>query len=219
MGAFNLLDQLTFYGSYHHNKWNKLIHLFFVPTIWWSAAVWGCYSGPLVPFQFGSSGFLSANFVLNLTFFLYLGYAIYYLTLDFFAGLTFDIVLFGLVLSANAFYKYFGPEKAWLYALAIHVLSWYMQIHPGHMMLEGRKPALTDAFFQSLVLAPLFVWFEVLFFVGLKKELYEKLERRIVDEIARYKKGSSGGGSNGSSAGARTSATNSNTPSQRKRRE
>ena len=37
---------------------------------------------------------------------------------------------------------------AWAWALAIHVLGWYMQIHPGHIILEKRKPALLDSFIQ-----------------------------------------------------------------------
>jgi 2-hydroxy fatty acid dioxygenase len=45
----NLLDQLTFYGSYHSNKWNQIIHFLFVPCIIWSALVWCAYTGPLIP--------------------------------------------------------------------------------------------------------------------------------------------------------------------------
>ena len=37
---------------------------------------------------------------------------------------------------------------AWAYAIAAHILSWYVQIHVGHVMLEHRKPALLDSFFQ-----------------------------------------------------------------------
>lgn len=45
--------------SYHNNRWNQLLHFFFVPLILWSVAVWGCYSGalpsgpytPKLPFQ------------------------------------------------------------------------------------------------------------------------------------------------------------------------
>jgi hypothetical protein len=48
MGRFNLLDQLTFYGSYHSNKWNKLIHLIFVPSIVWCCCVKLAYTGQLV---------------------------------------------------------------------------------------------------------------------------------------------------------------------------
>ncbi len=39
-------------------------------------------------------------------------------------------------------------QDAWLWALGVHVFSWYMQIHPGHAVLEGRKPALLDSLVQ-----------------------------------------------------------------------
>jgi hypothetical protein len=39
-------------------------------------------------------------------------------------------------------------SHAWQWALLVHVLSWYMQIHPGHALLEGRKPALLDSLVQ-----------------------------------------------------------------------
>lgn len=38
-------------------------------------------------------------------------------------------------------------HAAW-WALGVQVFSWYMQIHPGHAILEGRKPALLDSLVQ-----------------------------------------------------------------------
>ena len=35
-----LLDQLTFYGSYHRDARNKAVHLVCVPLIAWSVLVW-----------------------------------------------------------------------------------------------------------------------------------------------------------------------------------
>lgn len=197
MALFDLKDQLVFYGSYHHNKWNKLIHLFFVPLIWWTAVVWACQTGPLVTSTtpqklLASAGLDSAlpaffvdNLEFNFGFFAFVAYALYYLTLDLFAGLTFDIILFGLLLSANAFLKAYG-DRAWMYALVLHLLSWFMQI-AGHGVLERRKPALTDSFFQSLVLAPLFVWFEFLFMFGYRQRLQDELEVRILANIKEYR--------------------------------
>lgn len=43
------VEQLTFYGSYHNNKWNQLIHAYFVPTIFWTVAVWTAYTPNLAP--------------------------------------------------------------------------------------------------------------------------------------------------------------------------
>ncbi len=45
-----LLDQLTFYGCYHANKWNQLIHFIFVPTILFSLCVGFAYAGSMGAF-------------------------------------------------------------------------------------------------------------------------------------------------------------------------
>ncbi len=68
---------------------------------------------------------------------------------------------------------------AWRPALAAHVLGWYMQLHPGHKIFEKRKPALLDGLVQSFATAPLFVWFEVIFFFGLRTPLKQEMQRRV----------------------------------------
>lgn len=76
-----------------------------------------------------------------------LAYWLYYVTLEAFAGLSWGVcVAVPIWISATLFRTH--VVHAWAWALGIHVLSWYMQIHPGHMLLEGRKPALLDSFFQ-----------------------------------------------------------------------
>ena len=67
------------------------------------------------------------------------------------------------------------------------MLSWIVQVHFGHTMAEKRRPALMDSFFQSLVLAPLFVWFEFLFFVGYKTALRDDVQRKCAENIAAWK--------------------------------
>eukprot|EP00299_Pterocystis_sp_00344_P017536 c8785_g1_i3.p1 GENE.c8785_g1_i3~~c8785_g1_i3.p1 ORF type:complete len:104 (+),score=19.86 c8785_g1_i3:262-573(+) len=92
------------------------------------------------------------------------------------------LILFGLYLSANALVLW-SREQAWVIGVVTQIVGWYMQIHPGHLIFEGRKPALMDSFFQSLVLAPLFVWYEILFQFGLfrsfKKEVYKRVGTRL----------------------------------------
>lgn len=125
---------------------NKCIHIVFVPILWWTGAIFFCLTPPLIDATVAELAesvdvnlppIIQENLILNVGFVLFLFYALYYLTLDFFAGLTFDVILFALFLSANAFIKTFGFDLAWKYALAIHIFSWYMQIHPGHTILEG----------------------------------------------------------------------------------
>ncbi|KAK9830485.1 hypothetical protein WJX72_011978 [[Myrmecia] bisecta] len=188
MPVFNLLEQLAFYGSYHHNKWNQVIHIFFVPAIVWSAAVWMAYTGPLVPYDLrlylGALPEQLARYaVLNLAAFCLAAYTLYYLTLEFFAGLTWGIFLgVPIWLSATAFRQL--VPCAWAWALGVHVLSWIAQVWVGHIVCEKRKPALLDSFFQSLILAPLFVWVEVLFMLNYRPGLQRQLEQRVTANLA-----------------------------------
>eukprot|EP00735_Rhodelphis_limneticus_P014622 TRINITY_DN867_c0_g1::TRINITY_DN867_c0_g1_i1::g.25325::m.25325 TRINITY_DN867_c0_g1::TRINITY_DN867_c0_g1_i1::g.25325 ORF type:complete len:220 (-),score=56.47,sp/O13737/YDR2_SCHPO/33.33/8e-20,DUF962/PF06127.6/9.2e-25 TRINITY_DN867_c0_g1_i1:130-750(-) len=194
--SFDLAEQLTFYGSYHNNPINKIIHMIFVPTIWATAAVWFCYTPALVDttpkevaanFGITLPAIIADNIEFDVAFVLFACYALYYLTLDFFAGLTFDVVLFCLYLGANVFVNTIGREQAWQYALGLHVFGWYMQIHPGHGIFEGRKPALFDSLLQALVLAPLFVWFEVLFPFGYRKSLHAEVQKRVDENIRKFR--------------------------------
>merc|ERR1719453_2476488 len=48
------------------------------------------------------------------------------------------------------------------FAMCLQVLSWYMQIHPGHMIYEGVKPALFDSLGDALTVAPFFSLYDVM---------------------------------------------------------
>jgi uncharacterized membrane protein YGL010W len=41
---------------------------------------------------------------------------------------------------------------------------------------------------QALTLAPLFVWFELLFLLGYRPQLYAQLQQRAKADIAKYKR-------------------------------
>jgi uncharacterized membrane protein YGL010W len=78
--------------------------------------------------------------------------------------------------------------SAWAWALGLHIFSWFAQIVFGHQMAEHRKPALMDSFFQSLVLAPLFVWFELLFLLGYRPRLHAEVQALVRANIEEWKK-------------------------------
>ena len=48
---FNLMDQLTFYGSYHTRPGNQAIHFVFVPLIIWTVTVWLAYAPAPIPYD------------------------------------------------------------------------------------------------------------------------------------------------------------------------
>lgn len=192
----NLLDQLAFYGAYHANRWNQLIHFVGVPTIVWTVAVWLAYSGALIPGSLYTpwldiipendmnlKRFLHPNGALALI----LAYAVFYVCLDIVAGLTWAACMgLPIWISATAFCSL--VPSAWSWAIPIQLLSWYLQIHPGHMILEKRRPALLDNLVQAFLLAPLFVWFELLFLLGYRPKLQRELKNRVGKDIAAWKR-------------------------------
>ena len=89
-----------------------------------------------------------------------------------------------LVYGAN---KFAAIEYAPWFALGIHVVSWCMQFY-GHGVYEKRKPALLDSLVQSLVLAPLFVWLELLFSLGYNPKMAKKIDADAKKAIAEWKK-------------------------------
>lgn len=72
----------------------------------------------------------------------------------------------------------------WKMALFVQILSWYMQIHPGHKLAEGVKPALVDSLSQAFGVAPLFAFYEGLFFLGFAPELYASLAASVQEHRA-----------------------------------
>lgn len=71
----------------------------------------------------------------------------------------------GAAALANNLLNKYDKTKVNSIALGVHVVSWILQF-VGHGKYEGRKPALLDNLVQALFLAPLFVWYEVLFKLG-----------------------------------------------------
>lgn len=83
MGVFNLEDQFSFYGAYHHNKINVLIHTVFVWPIYFSASTLLAYTPPLAP-QLPIMAALPYHgyMVLNYSFVLAAVYALFYISLE-----------------------------------------------------------------------------------------------------------------------------------------
>jgi len=195
---FNLDDALVFYGSYHNNKINQLIHVIFVPCIVWSLMVLLDYMDftselKIHPLQlvgikqlYFPLSYIGDNFLLSPSLLVAIILTYYYLSLTYFPALSYSLlVLWPILFSANNFYLH--TPNAWQYALALHIFSWYMQIHPGHMIFEGRRPAIADDTIGGLLAAPLFTWFEVLFFFGWNTQLKDSIQVKIDRRIAEWK--------------------------------
>jgi uncharacterized membrane protein YGL010W len=178
-------EQFAFYGAYHSEWRNQLIHIIFVPAIVWTIFVWmAC-----MPDFTNTNGLEKGQtFRKDWGLLMCLALSGYYISLEPVSGVPCTLALFALHISANMFVglenKKHGPKSvasmprgtAWKIAMLLHVVSWVAQIKLGHEQFEGRKPALLDNFFQAIVMAPFFVWNEILWGLGFNLEIKEVVE-------------------------------------------
>lgn len=112
-------------------------------------------------------------------------YASLYILMEPVAGaLLAPLILGGVAYSNHLLDTYGATANYW--AGALNVVSWIAQF-VGHGKFEGRAPALIDNLVQALFLAPFFVWFEVLFFLGYRPELKARLDKAVEEEIKKFK--------------------------------
>lgn len=185
---------MAFYGSYHQNGWNQLIHFFGVPAILYSAIVFGCHlTIPAV--KLPGVLFLLPKHDFSMGTFWTLFYVTYYLTIDPIGGTLFGAVLVGMYATGVNWYledqKKAGkgnPTPSWTgtgavlkWALWVQLASWYSQIHPGHAVLEGAKPALLDSLGGSFSSAPLFAFYDGVWFLGFRTELRDRVQGLVLE--------------------------------------
>jgi uncharacterized membrane protein YGL010W len=212
-GASNfkdITDALAFYGVYHRNPINQIIHFFGVPCIIWSLLVFLAHL-KLKRLPLGSSS-LSLPFApvhsLSYATILTLGYILFYIKLDTFGGILYTPFAYFLYVTAvsaqrkdeieakrkcqmnrkkkndsdidntdntnNTSISWTGTGRVLKIAAMVHFLGWYVQIHPGHGIYEGAKPAIMQSIGGALTSAPLFAYYEGLWFLGLNKGLQEE---------------------------------------------
>jgi len=214
-----ITDALGFYGVYHRDPTNQLIHFFGVPFIIWSMIVFLAHLNvPRLPLP------LPLPLTLNklrlpgtkphrityasIVVVIYIGF---YLYLDSFGGILYAPFAYGMYVTAVNFTMkdqtkalrelkqtqsidtcsstgkistaapWSGTGRALKLAGIVHLLGWYVQIHPGHGIYEGAKPAVLQSIGGALTAAPLFAYYEGLWWMGLNKGL--QLETKLlVDE-------------------------------------
>jgi len=176
MGAaaapLSLDDQLTAYGQYHVNHWNRAVHILCVPLGFWSAMVLLAHA-PVV--------FVADAWPLNASFCATFGLVCYYGLLEPLAALMLAPLAAAVTYSANVF-AIKAPHSA-LLALPVHAAAW-AGIVVSHALLEQRRvPARPSALLRAALIAPLFVFFDLLFVLGyrpgLQRRLYERARAAV----------------------------------------
>lgn len=185
MSLLSFDHQFVKYGEFHANKINQGIHMIFVPTILWTAQVW--LTATPVLYKNWAYGHILP---INVAFIGTTAYAGYYLALHKTIGIMATPLLFGMLYTANEFAKFpssqLGSYSPMSVAAGIHVLSWIFQIL-GHQVFEGRAPAFTKEPIQALVLAPLFVFCEFLFALGLFPKTAARLNKKIQEKVKIFR--------------------------------
>jgi len=247
-------EALAFYGVYHQDPTNQIIHFFGVPCLIWSLFVFLAHlKVPSIILTAGSSKSArdgndgdddrwninipgAPSHTINYATCLSTGYVGFYLYLDRFGGLAFAPFAYLLYITAVSFtvqdqvkaakvllerqtmlrstrpttatvndntaanattattmnelppckntttkpnnlkikIPWTGTGQALKKAGLLHILGWYVQIHPGHKIFEGAKPALMASVGGALTSAPLFAFYEGLWFLGIHKGLQDE---------------------------------------------
>jgi len=177
MYSDQLKTSFAFYAAYHRNKVNKIIHIITIPLISWTILIFLNYLPSYQNADFGST------FAITFAIFPVIVYLSIYILLDWRAGLLITPYIVAQYFLANI-YRFNVPE-AWISALIIFVLAWILQFM-GHGIWEGRKPALLDSLSQAFIMAPLFVFMEMLFMCGWRKQFQREIDAlsRQYDPIA-----------------------------------
>ncbi|KJZ76604.1 hypothetical protein HIM_03940 [Hirsutella minnesotensis 3608] len=180
--SLDLERHLIFYGAYHHNSVNVAIHMVCVPAILVSAFCMATYTGTLIQ----TPSWLTVRYLdLNLGTILALLYASLYILLEPVAGFVLAAFCIGSTAFANHL-RLMNSQATFQYALATQIVCWIAQFI-GHGAFERRAPALLDNLIQAVFLAPMFVWLEILFKLGYRRELQSRVEKRVQEEVTKFR--------------------------------
>lgn len=188
LGFQDAKDALAFYGVYHREPRNQLVHFFGVPGILWSIIIIFAhlpipYLGPKLQTT------LPADYQLTYGLVLTLFYLLFYLRIDPLGGTLYAPILYAMYMSAvymrrsdqtkSGGTSWSGTGRLMTFAVIVHVLSWYVQIHLGHKVFEGAQPAVMQSLGGALTVAPLFAFYEGLWLAGINKDLQNETQRLV----------------------------------------
>ena len=163
---FDAFEAMVFYSAYHQNKINQYCHIVCVPLIWLTAV-----------------SFLTMSIDYPVQWIIYCIYIVVYLTLEPLALVLF-LPVFHLLTMGGVALPHYLP---FIGIFALHAFAWIAQIYT-HQVYEKRAPALIDNIVQALVMAPFFVWLEVLFMFNYRPALRKELQVAAAKKISQMNK-------------------------------
>ncbi|KAJ1899378.1 hypothetical protein LPJ66_002143 [Kickxella alabastrina] len=191
MGVFDLKSELAKYGEYHSNKLNVSIHMVFVPLILWTFLGISTYLSPHELFSYSASIASALSQIPgpsplpNFATLAMLGFVSFYVILDPFAGLLTVPIIYAFLVTAQQFVL--TTSNGIGVTVGLFVFSWVAQF-VGHGVFEKRAPALLNNLVQALVMAPFFVFLEVLFICGYRPGLQREVRSEIGTRILKFRR-------------------------------
>jgi uncharacterized membrane protein YGL010W len=158
-------DRMAGYSAYHRDFRNKITHFFGVPMVYYS---------PLI--ALGWIRFDLFGLDLSISWILFALVMIWYFTLDVRLSILMLLISLPIVYLTDIISKMEFQQSLYIF-LGIKLFGWVIQLI-GHVF-EGRRPALVDNLVQALM-APLFLIAEVQFALGMRKELFDAVESRVL---------------------------------------
>jgi uncharacterized membrane protein YGL010W len=159
-----LVEQLSAYNTYHTQRITKITHYIGVPFLVFAALIFLGWVHISVPNLFN----------INLAWLGLVGLLIYYFMLDAILAAGVGVILILLTILAE-FVSQPAIDKmgliTWIVCLVIGIAA---QAY-GHIS-EKKKPAFLDAFSLALI-APMYLFAELMFELGYRKELQTEVEK------------------------------------------
>jgi 2-hydroxy fatty acid dioxygenase len=184
---------MAVYGAYHRTPWNQVIHFFGIPALLFTIFIFLAFV-PVTNSIVLTIPFAPSHYPTWAT--LWCGvYVLFYLYIDVWGALFMTPVLYAMYVTAVRWIeadqraqlqetgkmKVTGTGRLLKASFLLHVFAWYIQIHLGHALAEGGKPALLDGLGEALSTAPLFAMYEGVWALGVRKAFQERV-RELVDQ-------------------------------------
>jgi uncharacterized membrane protein YGL010W len=166
------VESFAFYAAYHQHPVNQIIHIITIPVIMFTILVIASYIN-FYNFEIVRYEIINAMLNVNAGLILITFYTIMYIMLDVLGGILFFPCVMILYILSNVF-RYLVVGDAWIISIMIHIVAWIIQF-AGHVIWEKRKPALFDSIIQAFLMAPFFIFMEILFMCGYKKKFQEEI--------------------------------------------
>ena len=166
-----LAENLTQYAAYHRDRRNIATHFFGIPLIVFAVVL--ALAVVAIPVGGVSVTLAAAASVAA---------CVYYLKLDLAFGAAMAATLFAMCAAASEITARASLGTVLAGAAALFAAGWALQFW-GHRF-EGMKPAFFDDA-KQLLIGPLFVCAEVVFFFGGRPALRRYIEERVGPTVAR----------------------------------